>query len=82
MRSIFCIQRSAPKKVVDEASLAESNLAGFSDQIGQTTNKITSMYTVRAHFDKDTREYNTLNYRIASGQLYQQNCIRNCASAR
>lgn len=49
----------------------------FGNEIGSTTNKITSMYDVRAGFPVGSLEYEILSYRIKCGQLYQQNkgCI-------
>lgn len=74
-RTIMCIQRSANKSLPDETALIKSNIAGFGDDIGRTTNFVTSMYDVMAGYTKDSIEYQTLEYRIQSGQLYQQNCI-------
>ena len=33
------------------------------------------MFEVQARYEKDSREYRTLDYRIKCGQLYQQNAI-------
>jgi len=73
--TIMCVQRSSQKKIVNEDDLITSNIAGFGDDIGATTNKITAMFDVMAQYAPDTNEYNTLQYRIACGQLFQQNCI-------
>ena len=73
--SIICNQRSAPKSVVTDELLRQSNKAGFGDEIGSTTNKITAMYDVQSDFAVDSEEYKALAYRIQCGQLYQQNCI-------
>ena len=73
--SIICNQRSAPKCVVTDELLRQSNKAGFGDEIGSTTNKITAMYDVISDFAEDSEEYKALAYRIQCGQLYQQNCI-------
>lgn len=67
--TIFCVQRSAKKKVVAEEDLIESNIAGFGDAIGQTTNRITGMYDVKSGYAPDSREAQELEYRIMSGQL-------------
>lgn len=74
-RTIMCVQRSAQKTIPTEDDLIASNIAGFGDDIGRTTNFVTSMYDVMAGYTEDSIEYQTLEYRIQSGQLYQQNCI-------
>ena len=74
-RTIFCIQRNAEKVVPTEDTQVKSNLASFGDDIGKTTNKVTAMYDVQSYYPKGSVEYDTLEYRIQSGQLYQQNCI-------
>lgn len=73
--TIFCVQRKSAKKIVTEEDLILSNIAGFGDDIGKTTNYITSMYDVQAGFEPGSPEYETLTYRIRCGQLYQQNAI-------
>lgn len=74
-RTIFCVQRNAEKVIPTEEVLIKSNLASFGDDIGKTTNKVTSMYDVQSLYEPGSIEYETLDYRIMSGQLYQQNCI-------
>ena len=73
--AIMCVQRRAEKKIVEEADAISANIASFGDEIGKTTNWITSMFEVQSHFDKDSEEYKTLEYRIMSGQLFQQNAM-------
>ena len=73
--ALMCAQRRATKRVPTEDDFIRSNIESFGNDIGQTTNWITSMFEVRARFDKDTKEYDTLSYRIRCGQLYQQNAI-------
>lgn len=75
MPAIFCIQKSALKKVVTEEDLVQSNKDGFGDEIGSTTNKITEMFEVLAQFKKDSEEYKILMYRIMCGQHFQQCAI-------
>lgn len=75
MPAIFCIQKSALKKVVTEEDLVQSNKDGFGDEIGSTTNKITEMFEVLAQFNKDSEEYKILMYRIMCGQHFQQCAI-------
>lgn len=71
--ALMCAQRRAEKKVPEEEDFIQSNIDSFGNEIGQVTNYITSMYEVRAGFDQDSKEYETLSYRIRAGQLYQQN---------
>lgn len=71
--TIFCVQRTAVKKVVTEDDLINSNIAGFGDDIGKITNRVTAMYDVQSQYDKESEEYKVLDYRIKCGQLYQQN---------
>lgn len=73
--TIFCAQRTATKMDPTEEDLIRANIASFGDDIGKTTNWITSMYDVQAQFEPGTIEYDTLTYRIKSGQHYQQNSI-------
>lgn len=66
----MCIQRKANKMVPDEQAFITANIASFGDDIGKTTNRITSMFEVQSHFDRDSKEYGILEYRIKCGQLY------------
>ena len=71
--ALFCSQRKASKRVSSEEDFINSNIESFGNDIGQTTNWITSMFEVMAGFDPSSEEYKTLSYRIRCGQLYQQN---------
>lgn len=73
--ALMCVQRKADKKIVSEADAIRANIDSFGDDIGKTTNWITSMFDVQAQFDKESREYKELDYRIKCGQLFQQNAI-------
>lgn len=73
--TLMCAQRRATKKISTEEDFIRSNIESFGNDIGQTTNWITSMFEVRAKFPKNSKEYETLSYRIRCGQLYQQNAI-------
>lgn len=73
--AIMCVQRRANKVLVTEDDAVSANIASFGDEIGKTTNWITSMFEVQSHFEKDSEEYKTLEYRIMAGQLFQQNAI-------
>lgn len=72
---LLCVQRKAPKTIPTEENIIASNIAGFGDDIGAITNRVTSMYDVQASFAPGSREYETLAYRIQCGQLFQQNAI-------
>lgn len=73
--ALMCAQRKAEKRVSEERDFIISNIESFGNEIGQTTNWITSMFEVRSRFSEDSEEYKTLSYRIQCGQLYQQNAI-------
>jgi len=73
--ALMCAQRKATKRVPTEDDFVRSNIESFGNDIGQTTNWITSMFEVRSHFPVDSKEYGILSYRIRCGQLYQQNVI-------
>lgn len=73
--SLMCAQRQASKCISTEEDFVKSNIASFGNEIGQTTNWITSMFEVRDRFDCGSEEYKVLSYRIQCGQLYQQNAI-------
>lgn len=73
--TIMCVQRKAKKMIPTEKDIIDSNIASFGNEIGQVTNRTTSMYEVRSHFKPDSEEYKTLSYRIMCGQLIQQNVI-------
>lgn len=73
--TIMCEQRNAAKTLVDEEKLIRANIDSFGDDIGKITNRVTTMYDVQAQFEPDNEEYQTLDYRIKCGQLFQQNSI-------
>lgn len=73
--AIMCAQRRAAKKIVTESDIIQSNVNSFGDEIGKITNRVTSMYEVRARYDEDSPEYRELDYRIKCGQLLQQDSI-------
>nr|DAU94727.1 MAG TPA: RNA dependent RNA polymerase [Caudoviricetes sp.] len=75
MPALMCAQRKAEKKVSTEEDFIRSNIESFGNDIGKTTNWITSMFEVRSRFPKGSMEYKELSYRIKCGQLYQQNAI-------
>lgn len=73
--TLLCVQKKGEKKIPTEDDLAESNAAGFGNDVGSTTNHITSMGDVQSQFESGSREYEELDYRIMCGQLYQQNVL-------
>lgn len=73
--TIECMQRKAKKIIPNESDMVRANKLAFGDEIGSTTNKITSMIELQSQFDKESIEYKTLEYRIMCGQHYQQNSI-------
>ena len=75
MPALMCAQRKANKTIPTEEDFIRSNIESFGNEIGQTTNWITSMFEVQAGFRPESEEYKTLSYRIKCGQLFQQNAI-------
>ena len=75
MPAIECIQRAAEKKLCSEEDFIKGNKLSFGDSIGSVTNVVTSMICLQANFDPNSKEYETLAYRIICGQMFQQNCI-------
>ncbi|WP_440118412.1 hypothetical protein [Paenibacillus sp. QZ-Y1] len=73
--ALVCMQKPVGKVVPTEADLIAANKASFGDEIGITTNRITSMFDVMAGFTIGSDEYLEVNYRIMSGQMIQQNVI-------
>lgn len=73
--ALMCVQRKAQKKIVSEEDFIRCNIDSFGDDIGKTTNRITSMFEVQSKFKKGSDAYNELDYRIKCGQLFQQNAI-------
>ena len=73
--ALMCAQRRAEKRVSSDEDFVRSNIESFGNDIGQTTNWITSMFEVRARYPDDSEERKALDYRIRCGQLYQQNAM-------
>ena len=71
--AIECVQRNTSKIVVTEKEVLKTNKNGMGNQVGTITNYVTSMMEVQSHFEKCSKEYKELEYRIECGQLYQQN---------
>jgi len=70
--TIECMQRKAKKIIPTESDMVKANKLAFGDEIGTTTNRITAMIERQSVFDKDSKEYKVLDYRIKCGQHYQQ----------
>lgn len=75
LNAIVCVQKNAQKKRFTEDDFIASNKASFGNEIGSITNRITSMYELQSKFEKGSREYEELDYRIKCGQNFQQNSI-------
>lgn len=73
LNPIQCVQRNIEKKIVTEDDIVKSNINGMGNKVGQITNRVTNMTEVQSRFEKDSEEYKILSYRMACGQLYQQN---------
>ena len=73
--TVFCVQRKAEKKIPTEADIVLANKRSFGDAIGSITNIITSQICLQASFDKESREYKELAYRVLCGQAFQQESI-------
>lgn len=76
--TLMCVQRKAQKRISTEEDFIRANIESFGNEIGQTTNWITSMYEIQSKYPQDSEEYRTLEYRIRCGQLIQQNVIEYC----
>lgn len=72
---IDCIQKKSSKIIPTENDIIISNMGGFGDKIGSTTNLTTSQISLQSAFNPESEEYKTLGYRILCGQQYQQNAI-------
>ena len=73
--AINCIQHNAAKQIITEENIVESNFKGFGNNVGSITNRATAMFSVQAQFDKHTKEYKELEYRIICTQKHQQDSI-------
>ena len=73
--TVMCVQRKGKKCIPQEEDLVKANIASFGDDIGKTTNWITSMYDVMARYPVGSDERKALEFRIISGQLFQQNAM-------
>lgn len=74
--ALRCIQHNAKKELITEENLIQSNMNGFGSQIGQITNRCTSMTSLMANYSEDDEEYKALKYRTQCMQAVQQAEIR------
>ena len=76
---VFCEAVKGIKTVCDTLEpLIQANVLALNDKkynIGSCINKITSMFSVRSQFDKDSREYKELNDRLLMGLMISQGYI-------
>lgn len=70
--AIMCVQHSATKKEITEDDLRLSNKLSFGNGIGAITNRVTSMYDLLCMHPPESKEHKVLEYRIMSGQMFQQ----------
>lgn len=70
--ALNCVQYKADKKIVDEQDVVQSNKLGFGSHIGAITNRITSMTSLMANYERGSAEYEVLKYRTQCGQAQQQ----------
>lgn len=70
--AIICIQRNTTKIIPTEKDLIKTNRDGMGNKVGTITNRVTAMMEIQSRFDPNSKEYKELEYRIACGQLYQQ----------
>ena len=73
--AIICIQRNVDKIIPVEEDIIKTNRDGMGNKVGTITNRVTAMMEVQSHFEPDSKEYKELDYRIACGQLFQQDQI-------
>lgn len=70
--ALRCIQHNAKKEIITEEGVVNSHIASFGSQIGQITNRCSSMTSLMAKYPEDSKEYQTLKYRTQCMQAVQQ----------
>lgn len=73
--ALMCAQRRAEKCIPTEDDFVRTNINSFGNNIGQITNRVTSMYDIAAKYQPGCQEYDILQYRIQCGQQFQQDEI-------
>ena len=76
--TVICEQKSAKKEKITEKLLVKANKNGFGNDVGKITNRCTAMFDILAKFEKGTKEYEEMMYRITCMQGYQQEIIDSC----
>lgn len=74
--TLMCAQKKGEKIIPTEDDFIKSNIASFGNEVGQITNKGTSMYEVQSRCSKQSDEYEALTYRIRCTQAFQQESIK------
>lgn len=75
LKTIVCLQKKASKKIPTEEDIISSNKIAFNDEIGEITNRVTTMFEVQSGYPSGSKEYKELEYRIMCGQKFQQDTI-------
>ena len=70
--ALDCQQRKAPKTIPTEEAIAKSNKKGFKNKVGSITNIGTSMLNLQSGFEKNSKEWDELEYRVICIQHFQQ----------
>lgn len=70
--ALDCQQRKAPKTIPTEDAIAKSNKKGFKNKVGSITNIGTSMLNLQSGFEKNSKEWDELEYRVICIQHFQQ----------
>lgn len=78
LKTVICEQKAVEKQKITESLLRKANKNGFGNDVGSITNRCTAMFDVLAKFEKGSKEYNEMMYRITCMQGYQQEIIDSC----
>ena len=71
----MCEQKSALKRIPNEAMYIESDMDSFGDEIGKVKNRASAIYELLALYKPDSDEYKELEYRLQCCQKLQQDSI-------
>lgn len=74
-RPLVCEQKSALKRIPNEAMYIEADMQSFGDEIGAITNRASAIYELLALYKPDSDEYKELEYRLQCCQKLQQDEI-------
>lgn len=78
LKTVICEQRAVEKQKITESLLRKANKNGFGNNVGSVTNRCTAMFDILAKFEKGSKEYDEMLYRITCMQGYQQEIIDSC----